>query len=160
MTLTINGEKTDIRDNLTVERLLSHLNIEPARVAVEVNLSIIKKIDFHDLMKTENLNHELLDFEWKEKNSLFVYNACLPHKPIGDYVKAMHLYAAMRRSSTANWAQKQLIFLFPGEKLKEFPRKEIPEEYSGTIFEDNSPVTRNLKPGMTSIKKILSNPYA
>jgi sulfur carrier protein len=43
MTLKLNGEKKEIRDGLSVAGLLDVLKIQPARVAVEVNLSIIKK---------------------------------------------------------------------------------------------------------------------
>lgn len=43
MTLTLNGEKKELKDGLTVTGLLDALKIDPARVAVEVNLAIIKK---------------------------------------------------------------------------------------------------------------------
>jgi sulfur carrier protein len=43
MTLKLNGEKKEIQDGLSVAGLLDVLKIQPARVAVEVNLSIIKK---------------------------------------------------------------------------------------------------------------------
>ena len=43
MTLTLNGEKKEIHDGLSVAGLLETLKIEPARVAVEVNVAIIKK---------------------------------------------------------------------------------------------------------------------
>ncbi|NOZ68383.1 MAG: sulfur carrier protein ThiS [Deferribacteres bacterium] len=53
MKLTINGNGTEVKDGLTVKGLLECLEIEPARVAVEVNLRIIRKDDFH--------THELKD---------------------------------------------------------------------------------------------------
>lgn len=43
MTLTLNGEKKKIQEGLSVAGLLKTLGIEPARVAVEVNMAIIKK---------------------------------------------------------------------------------------------------------------------
>lgn len=43
MNLSINGEKKEIDDGLSVAGLLETLKIEPARVAVEVNVAIIKK---------------------------------------------------------------------------------------------------------------------
>jgi thiamine biosynthesis protein ThiS len=46
MILTINGEKTEIPTAMTVTELLEHLKIEPARVAVEVNMKIVKRDTF------------------------------------------------------------------------------------------------------------------
>lgn len=43
MTITLNGEKREVADGLTVEGLLLVLNIERRRVAVEVNEQIVKK---------------------------------------------------------------------------------------------------------------------
>ena len=43
MTITLNGEKREVPDNITVIGLLMHLNIQHQRVAVELNESIIKK---------------------------------------------------------------------------------------------------------------------
>lgn len=43
MTITLNGEKREVADGLTVEGLLQVLNIERRRVAVEVNELIVKK---------------------------------------------------------------------------------------------------------------------
>jgi len=62
MILILNGEKTDIRENLTVEGLLNHLEIEPARVAVEVNLKIIKKNDFHVCILKDGDKVEVVNF--------------------------------------------------------------------------------------------------
>ena len=62
MILILNGEKTDIQDNLTVEGLLNHLEIEPARVAVEVNLNIIKKNDFHVCILKDGDKVEVVNF--------------------------------------------------------------------------------------------------
>lgn len=46
MTLKINGDDTECSDGLTVAGLLESLKIQPARVAVEVNLKIVKKADY------------------------------------------------------------------------------------------------------------------
>ncbi len=62
MTLILNGEKTDIQDNLTVEGLLNHLEIETARVAVEVNLNIIKKNDFQSCVLKDGDKIEIVNF--------------------------------------------------------------------------------------------------
>jgi len=45
MTLTINGDTLGTEAS-TVSDLLKELGIDPARVAVEVNLSIIKKAEY------------------------------------------------------------------------------------------------------------------
>ncbi len=62
MTLTLNGEQTEIQDDLTVGGLLSHLDIEPARVAVEVNLDIIKKSDFSTRVLKDGDKVEIVNF--------------------------------------------------------------------------------------------------
>jgi sulfur carrier protein len=62
MTLTLNGEQKDIQDNLTVEGLLGYLKIEPARVAVEVNLNIIKKNDFGRCVLKDGDRVEVVNF--------------------------------------------------------------------------------------------------
>jgi thiamine biosynthesis protein ThiS len=41
--ITLNGEKKDIPDNITILGLLEILNIEHQRVAVELNEGIVKK---------------------------------------------------------------------------------------------------------------------
>lgn len=46
MQIILNGQKKDVPDGLTVEGLLRYLNIEPARVAVELNLEVVKKAEY------------------------------------------------------------------------------------------------------------------
>ncbi len=43
MKLILNGTVSEIQEGITVAGLLEDLQIEPGRVAVEVNLNIIKK---------------------------------------------------------------------------------------------------------------------
>lgn len=43
MNITLNGEKKEVPDNITVIALLAHLNIQHQRVAVELNESLVKK---------------------------------------------------------------------------------------------------------------------
>ena len=43
MQIVLNGDKKEIPDGLTVEGLLRHLEIAPARVAVEINEEIVRK---------------------------------------------------------------------------------------------------------------------
>jgi sulfur carrier protein len=43
MTITLNGEKKEVPENITVLGLLEVLNIRHQRVAVELNETIVKK---------------------------------------------------------------------------------------------------------------------
>ena len=44
MEVMLNGEKRDIPDGATVAQLLQQLQIQPERVAVEVNLTVLKRV--------------------------------------------------------------------------------------------------------------------
>jgi thiamine biosynthesis protein ThiS len=61
MRLTVNGELFETSKPATITELLRELQIEPGKVAVEVNLSIIRKADYatfklHDGDKVEVVN--------------------------------------------------------------------------------------------------------
>lgn len=43
MRITVNGEDRDVQDGATVAQILTDLNIRGERVAVEVNLDIIRR---------------------------------------------------------------------------------------------------------------------
>ena len=43
MNISLNGEKKEIPDNVTILGLLEFLKTQPERVAVELNLNIVKK---------------------------------------------------------------------------------------------------------------------
>jgi len=61
MKIKINGE--ELRTNRRVlSELLEELNIQPGRVAVEVNLKIIRKADYdtHPIMEGDNI--EIVNF--------------------------------------------------------------------------------------------------
>lgn len=62
MKLMINGNETELNDNLSVSALLKKLEIEPARVAVEVNLKIIKKDTFHSCILNDGDKVEIVNF--------------------------------------------------------------------------------------------------
>jgi thiamine biosynthesis protein ThiS len=53
--LKLNGSETALKDGLTVAGLLETLKIDPGRVAVEVNLKIVRKCDYE--------NHALNDMD-------------------------------------------------------------------------------------------------
>jgi len=62
MKLKLNGTDTEIRDRMTVSDLLETLRIEPARVAVEVNLQIVKKCNFHGHVLKDGDSVEVVNF--------------------------------------------------------------------------------------------------
>ena len=62
MKLTLNGEIKQIEKGITVSGLLESLQVEPARVAVEVNLKIIKKADYLSLQLNEGDSVEIVSF--------------------------------------------------------------------------------------------------
>jgi sulfur carrier protein len=43
MDISLNGEKRVVPEGITVTGLLEHLNIQPQRVAIELNSEIVKK---------------------------------------------------------------------------------------------------------------------
>jgi thiamine biosynthesis protein ThiS len=60
--LRINGNEREVSDGLTVSGLLEDLEIAPARVAVEVNMNIIKKIHYGDHLLKEGDSVEIVNF--------------------------------------------------------------------------------------------------
>jgi sulfur carrier protein len=62
MRLIINGEILDVTDVGTVKELLDNLKIKPAQVAVEVNLSIIKKAAYSNFRLNEGDKIEIVNF--------------------------------------------------------------------------------------------------
>jgi len=62
MKLSLNGTQTEIGGNLTVAGLLRNLKIEPARVAIEVNLAIVKKCDYEKHLLNDGDRVEIVNF--------------------------------------------------------------------------------------------------
>ena len=62
MKLVINGQETETNDNLTVTGLLESLEIDPGRVAVEVNLKIIKRDNFGEHQLNQGDAVEIVNF--------------------------------------------------------------------------------------------------
>lgn len=60
--LKLNGTETDIQDGLTVTGLLETLKIDPGRVAVEVNLKIVKKCDYEKHILNDSDAVEIVNF--------------------------------------------------------------------------------------------------
>ena len=62
MKLIINGNDTEINEGLTITGMLESLEIDPGRVAVEVNLKIIKRADFGEQQLNEGDTVEIVNF--------------------------------------------------------------------------------------------------
>ncbi len=62
MKLILNGTVSEIQEGITVAGLLEDLQIEPGRVAVEVNLNIIKKADFQNHILGDGDSVEIVNF--------------------------------------------------------------------------------------------------
>jgi thiamine biosynthesis protein ThiS len=62
MRLTINGELKENIGAATVQELLDELGIVSGRVAVEVNISIVSKKDFHSFRIHDGDEIEIVNF--------------------------------------------------------------------------------------------------
>ncbi|MFN3739342.1 MAG: sulfur carrier protein ThiS [Thermodesulfovibrionales bacterium] len=62
MKIRLNGEYFEIERELTVEELLRRLSILPERVAVEVNLKVVRKPDFKDFYIKDGDVVEIVNF--------------------------------------------------------------------------------------------------
>ena len=62
LTITLNGDRYDIPEPVTVTALLETLAIDARRVAVEHNLVILKRTAFDQTMVHEGDNVEIVNF--------------------------------------------------------------------------------------------------
>ncbi|OHE54974.1 MAG: thiamine biosynthesis protein ThiS [Thermodesulfovibrio sp. RBG_19FT_COMBO_41_18] len=62
MRLIVNGEIFETSNAGTIMELLNELRIEPGQVAVEVNLSIIKKADYSTFRLNDGDKVEIVNF--------------------------------------------------------------------------------------------------
>lgn len=62
MKVTLNGKERDIPDRVSVQGLLEHLDLHPKRVAVELNLAIVKRAQFGETHIHSNDSIEILQF--------------------------------------------------------------------------------------------------
>jgi len=62
MTLKLNGELFDASKAETIQDLLDELGIESVRVAVEVNMTIVKKADYTVFKLKDGDNVEIVNF--------------------------------------------------------------------------------------------------
>jgi sulfur carrier protein len=62
MRLKINGEIVENVKATTVRELLEELKVEPVRVAVEVNLTVVRKADYGQFRLNEGDTVEIVNF--------------------------------------------------------------------------------------------------
>ena len=62
MTIRVNGEPLEIAGPRTLAALLAELNIEPGRVAVEHNLTIVKRANYDSVIVREGDAIEIVNF--------------------------------------------------------------------------------------------------
>ena len=62
MVITLNGDRFDIEEPMSVTTLLAKLDIDPRRVAVEHNLAIVKRHRFPEVIVGEGDRLEIVNF--------------------------------------------------------------------------------------------------
>ena len=62
MTLIVNGETKEFKDNLTLENIITELQIENKVMAAAVNMNIVKKDDWNSFVPKNDDKLELLQF--------------------------------------------------------------------------------------------------
>ena len=62
MVITLNGDRFELDQPLSVTDLLARLDIDPRRVAIEHNLTIIRRHTFTDVMVKEGDTVEIVNF--------------------------------------------------------------------------------------------------
>ncbi len=62
MTITMNGQKREVPDRITVLGLLAHLGVQQQRVAVERNEEIVKKALYAETILAEGDSLEVVSF--------------------------------------------------------------------------------------------------
>jgi sulfur carrier protein len=62
MTIRLNGDPYTVAGPLSVSALLTHLQIDPRRVAVELNLVVLKRALFDSTLVNEGDEVEIVNF--------------------------------------------------------------------------------------------------
>jgi sulfur carrier protein len=62
VTIQLNGERYELAEPLTVNALLARLDIDPRRVAVELNELVVKKAAYEDTLVSEGDAVEVVNF--------------------------------------------------------------------------------------------------
>jgi sulfur carrier protein len=58
----LNGELTEIEENLNISQLLSDLTLDPKKIAIEKDLEIINPQDFDKIFLKANTRIEIVHF--------------------------------------------------------------------------------------------------
>jgi sulfur carrier protein len=62
LTITLNGEPYVLHEPLTIAALLQKLQIDARRVAVEHNLTVVKRAHYEDTVLTDGDHVEIVNF--------------------------------------------------------------------------------------------------
>lgn len=62
MTIRVNGEPLEIDGPISITTLLAHLRIDPRRVAVEHNLTVVKRLLYDATAVSEGDEIEIVNF--------------------------------------------------------------------------------------------------
>ena len=62
MVITLNGERYELAEPISVAGLLAKLEIDPRRVAIEHNLSILKRLAFPQTILVDGDRVEIVNF--------------------------------------------------------------------------------------------------
>jgi len=62
MVITLNGDRFELEEPMSVNALLAKLEIDPRRVAVEHNLEIIKRHRFPEVVVNDGDSVEIVNF--------------------------------------------------------------------------------------------------
>lgn len=62
MQITLNGERRDVPDRLTIEGLIQHLSLAPERLAVERNREVVRRAEWPRLSLEEQDQIEIIHF--------------------------------------------------------------------------------------------------
>ena len=62
MTITVNGERREVPDGLSVRALLEHLGMKADRVAIERNLDVLPRALWPETCVQPNDNFEIVQF--------------------------------------------------------------------------------------------------
>ena len=60
MNVTINGERRDVPEGLTVAALIEHLGLTPDRIAIERNLDILPRAQWRETRVESNDRYEIV----------------------------------------------------------------------------------------------------
>lgn len=62
MQVTINGEKRELAENLTISEILKNLELPSERVAIELNKEVVRKKDWENIKVNDADKIEVIHF--------------------------------------------------------------------------------------------------